>query len=161
METIRTGIGIDVHRFKKGRELFLGGVHIPYHKGLDGHSDADALLHAIIDALLGAASMGDIGTHFPDNDPQWKNIRSTELLNKVKQLLDYHKITILNIDATICLEKPKIQEYIPYMKNTICQILSMDKNQINVKATTFEKMGFVGKKKGIITIATCLIKITN
>lgn len=155
----RVGFGIDVHRFKKGRIFFLGGVNIPYSKGLDGHSDADVLIHAIIDALLGAANLGDIGLHFPDSDIKWKDIRSTELLAKVKQILDQHQFKIVNIDSTVCLEKPKIQQYIPFMKSTLAHILAIDEKQINIKATTYEKLGFVGNKKGVIAYAVCLIQI--
>lgn len=155
----RVGFGVDVHRFKKGRSFFLGGVSIPYSKGLYGHSDADVLIHAIIDALLGAANLGDIGLHFPDTDSKWKDIRSTELLAKVKQILEQHQYKIVNIDSTICLEKPKIQQFIPFMKSTLAQILTIDEQQINIKATTYEKLGFVGNKKGIIAYAVCLIQM--
>jgi len=154
---IRTGLGIDVHSFDDSRKFYLGGIIIPYHKGLTGHSDADVLLHAIIDAILGAANLKDIGFFFPDNDNKYKNIRSTVLLEKTAILIKEKKFKIGNIDCTVCLEKPKIAKYIPEMQKRIANILKIDIEDISIKATTFEKMGFVGEEKGVLALANCII----
>jgi 2-C-methyl-D-erythritol 2,4-cyclodiphosphate synthase len=154
---IRTGIGLDVHPFENGRDFYLGGIKIPYHKGLKGHSDADALIHAIIDALLGAAGLQDIGTYFPDSDIQYLNIRSTELLKKTSHLISLNTFSIGNIDVVICLEKPKIAPYIEQMRSTIASLLQIETTEISIKATTFENMGFVGNEDGILCLATCLL----
>jgi 2-C-methyl-D-erythritol 2,4-cyclodiphosphate synthase len=153
----RIGFGIDFHQLKEGRKFRLGGVEIPHFKGADGHSDADVLLHAICDAILGAANLGDIGTHFPDTDAQYKNIDSTLLLEQTGKLaLDkgYH---IINIDSTICLQNPKIKNYIPAMQQAIASCLSLSAAVVSVKATTTEKMGFVGREEGIIAYASVLM----
>jgi 2-C-methyl-D-erythritol 2,4-cyclodiphosphate synthase len=154
---IRTGLGLDVHSFETGRDFYLGGIQIPYHTGLKGHSDADALIHAIIDALHGAAGLKDIGTYFPDNDPRFKNIRSTVLLEKSRDLLRSGKFSIGNIDAVICLQEPKIAPYIDDMKTVISQILQIPAEDVSIKATTFEHMGFVGEKEGILCLASVLL----
>jgi 2-C-methyl-D-erythritol 2,4-cyclodiphosphate synthase len=154
---IRTGTGLDVHRFETGRHFYLGGILIPYHSGLVGHSDADALIHAIMDALLGAAGLNDIGYYFPDSDPQYKNIRSTVLLEKVNLLILQNNFTIGNIDTIVCLQEPKISPYIADMKKVISGILQIQIDDISIKATTFEHMGFVGEKEGILCVANVLV----
>lgn len=159
---MRVGMGYDVHRLVEGRDLILGGVKIPYEKGLLGHSDADVLLHAIMDALLGAAALGDIGKHFPDTDEKYKGISSIALLEHVGKLLDDKLYIIENIDATIIAQKPKMLPYIDEMRANIAAALHVDTNQINVKATTEEGLGFTGTGEGISSHAVCLIeKITN
>ena len=154
---MRVGIGYDVHKLTENRKLILGGVHIPYEKGLLGHSDADVLVHAIMDSLLGAAAMGDIGRHFPDNDNSFKNINSLILLKKVYELLLKEDYVISNIDATIVCQKPKLAPYINQMRENIANVLSLDVNQVNIKATTTESLGFEGRKEGISSHAVCLI----
>lgn len=159
---MRVGMGYDVHRLVEGRELILGGVKIPYEKGLLGHSDADVLLHAIMDALLGAAALGDIGKHFPDTDEKYKGISSIALLEHVGKLLDDKLYIIENIDATIIAQKPKMLPHIDEMRANIAAALHVDADQINVKATTEEGLGFTGTGEGISSHAVCLIeKITN
>ena len=153
----RTGFGYDVHAFAEDRKLILGGIEIPFNKGLKGHSDADVLLHAICDALLGALALGDIGQHFPDTDPNYKNIDSKILLTKVSDLVISNNYKISNIDSTIVMERPKLKDYIPSMKETISEILKIEFNQISVKATTSEKMGFVGTELGVKAFATVLL----
>lgn len=153
----RTGIGYDVHAFKEGRKLILGGIEIPFEKGLAGHSDADALLHAICDAMLGAVSLGDIGTHFPDTDPKFKNIDSTILLAKVNELVNAEGYEVANVDSVIMLQRPKILPYVNQMKEKISGILGIKINQVSVKATTTEKLGFVGREEGISVMVTVLI----
>lgn len=155
---IRVGFGYDVHRLSQGRELWLGGVKIPFDKGLDGHSDADVLLHAICDALLGAANLRDIGFHFPDTAKEYKNIDSKILLKKTLDVLTQRGYTIGNIDATICAEQPKINPHIPQMQKIIAQILQIDMDDISIKATTSEKMGFVGRQDGFSAYAVALIQ---
>lgn len=154
---MRIGSGYDVHRLVEGRDLIMGGVKIPYEKGLLGHSDADVLLHAIMDALLGAAALGDIGKHFPDTDPQYKGISSVTLLKKVGELLNDNMYFIENIDATIIAQAPKMRPYIDSMREIIAESLSLDLSQINVKATTEEGLGFTGKGEGIAASAICLL----
>lgn len=146
---MRVGIGYDVHKLVEGRKLIMGGVEIPYEKGLLGHSDADVLLHAMMDALLGAAALGDIGKHFPDNDASYKGISSIELLKKVGNLLDEHQFIIENIDGTIIAQKPKMRPYIDDMIKNIADALGLETSQVNVKATTEEGLGFTGKEEGI------------
>ena len=153
----RTGIGYDVHDFTENRKLVLGGIEIPFEKGLAGHSDADVLLHAITDALLGALALGDIGQHFPDTDQQFKNYDSSIFLGKANELVKENGYKISNIDATVTLEKPKLTTYISKMTERIAEILEIDINQVSVKATTTEKLGFVGREEGIAAIATVLI----
>ena len=150
-------MGYDVHRLVENRELIIGGVSIPYEKGLLGHSDADVLLHAIMDALLGAAAMGDIGKHFPDTDPAYKGISSMLLLEKVGQLLTEKGFLIENIDATIIAQAPKMRPYIDAMRENIAKALEMDIDHINVKATTEEGLGFTGTGEGISSQAICML----
>lgn len=154
---MRIGIGYDIHRFVRGRPLVLGGVEIPYYMGLDGHSDADVLLHALCDAILGAAGMGDIGQHFPDTDPAYKNISSVLLLSKTWEKVREHYSEIINIDSTIFAESPKISPFSENMKKIIATTLSIDKSQVNIKATTAEGLGFVGKKEGIAAMSVVMI----
>ena len=152
---MRVGIGYDVHKLVEGRDLILGGVTIPHTLGLLGHSDADVLLHAIMDALLGAAALGDIGKHFPDTDPVYKGISSMKLLAHVGELLTKEGYVIENIDATIIAQKPKLRPYIEEMERNIAEILQLHKKQINVKATTEEGLGFTGTEQGISSQAIC------
>jgi len=149
----RIGIGFDAHRLAKGRPLIIGGVKIPYDLGLSGHSDADVLIHAIIDAILGALAMGDIGTHFPDNDPAYKDIDSTILLRKVMELVKKEGYRINNLDNTIVAEMPKLTSHIPGMKERLSNVLEILPGQINIKATTTEGMGFCGRGEGISAIS--------
>lgn len=155
---LRIGFGVDFHQLAEGRDLKIGGVHLPHHKGAVGHSDADVLLHAICDALLGAASLGDIGVHFPDTDEQFKNIDSKILLNKTSELIKKEKYRLINIDSTLCLQEPKIKPYIQQMQKTIADILGVAIRDVSIKATTTEQMGFVGRKEGIVAYATVLLE---
>jgi len=154
---IRVGLGFDVHRLVKGRELWLGGVHIEHNYGCDGHSDADVLLHAICDALLGAAGLRDIGFHFPNTDASFKNIDSKILLDKVNKLLIEKNWSVGNIDATLAMERPKINPYVPEMVKTIARILHIEEGNISIKATTNETMGYVGKEEGVNAWAVAMI----
>ncbi|WP_297630856.1 2-C-methyl-D-erythritol 2,4-cyclodiphosphate synthase [uncultured Clostridium sp.] len=154
---MRIGLGYDVHRLVPERDLILGGVKIEHHLGLLGHSDADVLLHAIMDALLGASALGDIGTHFPDTDPQYKGISSIKLLEHVGKLLESNNFKINNIDSTIIAQKPKMAPHIMNMRENIANALNISLNQINVKATTEEKLGFTGEELGISSQAICLL----
>lgn len=154
---MRVGMGYDVHRLVEGRELIMGGVNIPYEKGLLGHSDADVLLHAIMDALLGAAALGDIGKHFPDSDPAYKGISSILLLEKVGELLTGEGYFVGNIDATIIAQAPKMRPYIDQMRENIAKALDVDVSCINVKATTEEGLGFTGTGEGISAQAICML----
>ena len=159
---MRVGMGYDVHRLTEDRDLILGWVKIPYEKGLLGHSDADVLLHAIMDALLGAAALGDIGKHFPDTDPQYKGISSMKLLEHVGRLIDNELYVIGNIDATIIAQRPKMAPYIEKMRENVATALHIEKNQINIKATTEEGLGFTGTGEGISAQAVvCLETIAN
>ena len=155
---MRIGSGYDVHRLTEGRKLIIGGVEIPYEKGLLGHSDADVLLHAVMDALLGAAALGDIGKHFPDNDDKYKDISSMVMLKKVLDLLESKNYSIINIDATIIAQKPKMAPHIQKMRENIASALDMDVDCVNVKATTEEGLGFTGSGEGISASAVCLIE---
>ncbi len=155
---MRIGTGYDVHRLVEERALILGGVLIPYEKGLLGHSDADVLLHAIMDALLGAAALGDIGKHFPDSDEKFKGISSIALLKEVKKLLDSELCIVENIDATIIAQRPKLAPYITEMRENIADALQIDISQVNVKATTEEGLGFTGSGEGIASQAVCLLE---
>ncbi|HEX4852251.1 MAG TPA: 2-C-methyl-D-erythritol 2,4-cyclodiphosphate synthase [Puia sp.] len=154
----RIGFGIDFHPLEAGRKLWLGGVQIPHTHGAVGHSDADVLLHAICDALLGALNLGDIGIHFPNTDPAYKDIDSKILLQKTYGLIRKKKFRIVNIDSTICLESPKIKNHADSMRKAISSILEINENDISIKATTTEKMGFVGRGEGLIAYATVLLK---
>lgn len=159
---MRIGMGYDVHKLVEGRKLILGGVEIPNEKGLLGHSDADVLLHAIMDALLGAAALGDIGKHFPDTDPAYKGISSIRLLEHVANLLEEHQFLIENIDATIIAQRPKMRPYIDTMRENIAKALKIEADQINVKATTEEGLGFTGSGEGISSQAICMLeKVMN
>jgi 2-C-methyl-D-erythritol 2,4-cyclodiphosphate synthase len=155
---MRTGFGYDVHRMVVNRPLILGGVEIPYIKGLIGHSDADVLLHAFADALLGAAALGDIGKHFPDTDPRFKDISSLILLKYVADLLREQNFEIINIDATVLLQQPKIAPYIKRMRENIAQALSIDIDRVSVKATTNEELGFIGMGEGAAAYAVASIE---
>ena len=154
---MRVGMGYDVHKLVEDRDLIIGGVKVPYEKGLLGHSDADVLLHAIMDALLGAAALGDIGKHFPDTDDRFKGASSLALLAEVKKLLDNELYVIENIDATIIAQKPKMAPYIEQMRENIAKTLQIEVNQVNVKATTEEGLGFPGDGKGISSQAICML----
>ncbi|MCD8210577.1 MAG: 2-C-methyl-D-erythritol 2,4-cyclodiphosphate synthase [Prevotella sp.] len=155
---IRVGFGYDVHPFEKGRKLWLGGIEIPYEKGLLGHSDADVVIHAITDALLGAAAMRDIGFHFPDTSIETKDIDSKILLSKVIELLLKKGYIFGNVDVTICAERPKINPYVEAMRKSIAQVIATHEDNISIKATTQEKLGFVGREEGISAYAVVLIK---
>ncbi len=155
---MRIGQSKDIHQLVEGRDLVIGGVHVPYELGLLGHSDADVLLHAIIESLIGAMGLGDIGRHFPDNDPQYKGISSMILLKKTAEMLEEHHYSVVNIDSLIMIEKPKMAPYIELMRKNIAEVLNISINQINVKATRGEKMGFVGRGEGVIAEAVCLIE---
>ena len=155
---IKVGFGYDVHQLVEQRPLFLGGIEVPHTHGLLGHSDADVLIHAICDALLGAANLRDIGFHFPDNDSLYKNIDSKILLAKTCELLSENGFSIGNVDCTICAERPKLKNYIDLMQETLANILKIDISDITIKATTTEKLGFVGQEKGIAAYAVCLIE---
>ena len=153
----RTGFGYDIHQLVEGRDFWLGGIKIPHTKGALGHSDADVLIHAICDAILGAANLRDIGFHFPDTDPKYKNVDSKILLADSMKLVREKGYELGNIDATICLEKPKINPHIPEMVNTMAKVMNVDEEDISLKATTSEKMSFVGKEEGVKAYATVLI----
>ena len=155
---MRVGMGYDVHKLVEGRDLIMGGVKIPYEKGLLGHSDADVLLHAISDALLGAAALGDIGKHFPDTDPKYKGISSILLLEETYKMMEKHGYEVGNIDAIILAERPKMAPHIPLMKENIARALHTDISRINIKATRGEKLGFVGREEGIVSMSVCLIE---
>ena len=161
MSTLRIGQGFDVHQLIEGRQLIIGGVTIPHEKGLLGHSDADVLLHAICDALIGAAALGDIGQHFSDSDPRYKNIDSRVLLRNVHNLLENNHYEIVNIDATIIAQSPKMAPHIPAMIANIAQDLQTSPRNINIKAKTAEHLGAIGRKEGIVAEAVCLIDRTE
>lgn len=154
---MRVGIGYDVHKLVEGRALILGGTEIPYEKGLLGHSDADVLVHAVMDALLGAAALGDIGRHFPDTDPAYQGISSMELLRHVGNLLEEHGYAVENIDAVVIAQRPKLLPYIPAMIENIAKVLGIETSQVNVKATTEEGLGFTGSGEGISAQAVCML----
>lgn len=156
--SFRTGFGIDFHQLVEGCELWLGGVKIPHHKGALGHSDADVLLHAICDAMLGALALGDIGTHFPDTDPTFKGIDSKILLQNTHALIQQHGYSVVHVDAAMCLEAPKIKPHVPSMCDTIASILNIAISAISIKATTTEKMGFVGREEGLVAYAVVLLE---
>lgn len=158
---MRVGMGYDVHKLVPDRRLILGGVEIPYEKGLLGHSDADVLVHAIMDSLLGAAALGDIGRHFPDTDESYKNANSIKLLCEVGRLIDKENMLISNIDATVIAQNPKLGPYIQNMRKNIANALNIDITQVNIKATTEEKLGFTGQGKGISAQSVCLLETVN
>lgn len=154
---MRIGIGYDVHKLVEGRDLIIGGVKIPHDKGLLGHSDADVLTHAIMDALLGAAALGDIGTHFPDTAIEYKDVDSLVLLKEVKKMLKERSYKIINIDGVIIAQEPKMKPHIPAMRKILCDVLNLPEDQINIKATTEEGLGFTGSKEGISSQVAVLI----
>lgn len=158
--SFRVGSGIDFHQFAEGRELWIGGVKIPHHKGAIGYSDADVLLHAICDAMLGALALGDIGVHFPNNDVRFKDIDSKILLQQTAGMIENKGYTVVNIDSTLCLQEPKIKPYVPSMQKTIANILKIEISDISIKATTTEHMGFVGREEGLMAYATVLLQKT-
>lgn len=158
MTNLRIGQGYDVHRLTEGRALILGGVTVPYERGLDGHSDADVLTHAIMDALLGAAGLGDIGRHFPDTDPQYKGADSLELLRQVYRKISEKGYRVGNIDVTMIAQRPKLKDYIPQMQANIAAAVGTAPDQVNVKATTEEKLGFTGTGEGMSCHAVCLLE---
>jgi 2-C-methyl-D-erythritol 2,4-cyclodiphosphate synthase len=154
----RIGSGVDFHQLKKGRELWIGGVNIPFKKGALGHSDADVLLHAICDALLGALALGDIGIHFPNTSKEFKNIQSTVLLQRTMDMVKQKGYSVVNIDSTICLQEPKLKPYTVEMRKIISSISGVPENDVSIKATTTEEMGFIGKGKGIMAYASVLLQ---
>jgi 2-C-methyl-D-erythritol 2,4-cyclodiphosphate synthase len=156
---MRVGFGYDVHPLILGRKLILGGEVVPYQKGLDGHSDADILIHSLIDALLGAAGEGDIGQHFPDNDEQYKDISSLKLLENTYEILKTKKLSVNNIDVSVVLEEPRIASFILSMKNNIAQVLKITSEKVNIKATTNEKMGFIGRREGAASY--CVVSLND
>jgi len=156
--SLRIGFGTDFHKLAEGRELWIGGVKIPHHKGAVGHSDADVLLHAICDAMLGAASLGDIGVHFPDTSAEFKNIDSKILLKRTVDLVMKNGYSVVNIDSTLCLQAPKIKPYIEEMQSAIAAIAGITINDISIKATTTEKLGFVGREEGLVAYAVALLE---
>lgn len=154
----RIGSGIDFHQLQEGRDLWIGGIKIPHYKGAIGHSDADVLLHAICDALLGAVCLGDIGLHFPNTDDEFKNIDSKILLQKTMALIKNEGYKIVNLDTTLCLEEPKIKPYVPQMQQAIAAITGITQKDISIKATTTERMGFAGREEGLFAYATVLLE---
>lgn len=155
----RIGSGVDFHQLTEDRDLWIGGVKIPHHKGAKGHSDADVLLHAICDAILGALAKGDIGTHFPDTSAEFKDIDSKILLRRTCNIMRDSGYKVVNLDATLCLEAPKIKPYVPEMQEVIAEILDVTTDDVSIKATTTEKMGFVGREEGLQAFATVLLQL--
>ncbi|GAA0534886.1 2-C-methyl-D-erythritol 2,4-cyclodiphosphate synthase [Chitinophaga japonensis] len=158
MAKIRIGQGIDFHQLTEGRAFWLGGVAVPHHKGALGHSDADVLLHAICDAMLGALGLGDIGVHFPDTDNAYKNIDSKILLERCAALIAGKGYQVVNVDSTLCLQAPKIKPYVPQMQEVIARILHITTADVSIKATTTEKLGFVGREEGVVALASVLLE---
>ena len=156
--SFRIGFGIDFHQLVEDRDLWIGGIQIPHHKGAMGHSDADVLLHAICDAMLGALALGDIGVHFPDTDPAFKGIDSKLLLQRTYQLITEKGYRVVNIDSSLCLEVPKIKSYVKQMEQTIASIVGVQAEDVSVKATTTERMGFVGREEGLVAYANVLLQ---
>lgn len=156
--SFRIGFGIDFHQLTEDRDLWIGGVKIPHHKGAKGHSDADVLLHAICDAMLGALALGDIGVHFPDTSNEFKNIDSKILLQRSYSLIRSKGYRVVNVDSSLCLEAPKIKSYVPAMQSAISTILELTTEDVSIKATTTEKMGFVGREEGLVAYATVLLQ---
>ena len=156
--SFRIGFGIDFHQLTEGRDLWIGGVKIPHHKGAKGHSDADVLLHAICDAMLGALALGDIGVHFPDTSNEFKNIDSRILLQRSFALIRSKGYKVVNVDSSLCLEAPKIKSFVPAMQLAISSILELTTEDVSIKATTTEKMGFVGREEGLVAYATVLLQ---
>ena len=158
---LRIGFGIDFHQLVEGRDFWLGGVLIPHIKGALGHSDADVLLHAICDAMLGAACLGDIGEHFPDTSADYKNIDSKILLSRTNDLIKKENYQLVNIDSTLCLQQPKIKPYVKQMQTVIAKLVALNENAVSIKATTTEKLGFVGREEGVVAYATVLLEKIN
>lgn len=158
MSKLRIGSGVDFHQLVTGRDFWLGGVLVPHTKGALGHSDADVLLHAICDAMLGALSLGDIGLHFPDTDNTYKNIDSKILLQRTYDLISAKGYQVVNLDSTLCLQAPRIKPYVPQMQETIARILHLTTEDVSIKATTTEKLGFVGREEGVVAYATVLME---
>jgi 2-C-methyl-D-erythritol 2,4-cyclodiphosphate synthase len=158
MSKLRIGSGVDFHQLVEGRDFWLGGVLVPHHKGALGHSDADVLLHAICDAMLGALALGDIGVHFPDTDNTYKNIDSKILLQRTMDLVAEKGYQVVNIDSTLCLQAPKIKPYVAQMQETIARVLGLGIEDVSIKATTTEKLGFVGREEGVVAYATVLLE---
>lgn len=158
MKKMKIGFGFDVHQLAEGKDFWLGGIRIKHHKGAVGHSDADVMIHAICDALLGAANLGDIGKHFPDTSAEFKNIDSKLLLKRVVELLTEKKFSIGNVDVTLCLQQPKIASYIPEMVSTLSGVMNISSDDISIKATTTEKLGYVGREEGVSCYAVALIE---
>ena len=156
---VHVGIGYDVHPLVAGRQLVLGGVAIPHHKGLDGHSDADALMHAICDAILGALGEGDIGTFFPNSDPRWKDAPSKVFLHEAARQVRFHNGKIINVDATIIAQQPKVMPHVAAMKSNLADALGMDPKKIGIKATTNEHLGFIGREEGIAALAVAAVDL--
>ena len=154
----RIGSGMDFHQMVDGRELWIGGVKVPHHKGATGHSDADVLLHAVCDALLGAACLGDIGVHFPDTSDEFKDIDSKILLKKTAELIRNENFDVINVDSTVCLQEPRISPYVEEMQKVIASVMNISTKDISIKATTTEKMGFIGRGEGIAAYATVLLQ---
>ena len=161
IDTLRIGLGFDVHAFVEGRKLFLGGLEIPHTKGLEGHSDADALIHAVVDSILGAMGAGDIGVHFPPSDPQWKNVSSLHFLKYSGDLVRKKGARILSIDSCLMLEAPKVKNYYRAMAESMATALEIEGSRVQVKATTTEKLGFVGREEGIAAQAVCLLSLAS
>lgn len=158
MSKLRIGLGVDFHQLVPGRDFWLGGVLVPHHKGALGHSDADVLLHAICDAMLGAASLGDIGLHFPDTDQAYKNIDSKILLARCRELIAEKGYSVVNVDASLCLQAPKIKPYVPQMQEVIAAHIGVATEDVSIKATTTEQLGFVGREEGVVAYATVLLE---
>jgi 2-C-methyl-D-erythritol 2,4-cyclodiphosphate synthase len=159
VSNIRVGFGFDTHAFQSGLPLWLGGVQVPFEKGSKGHSDADVLLHAICDALLGASALGDIGTHFPDTDPQYKGIASEILVKRTMEKVQSAGFTLVNIDTTLCLEKPVLKPFIPEIQKRISEILEIPCDRVSVKAKTSERLGFIGRGEGLSAYAVVLLEL--
>lgn len=155
---MRIGFGFDVHQLQEGKDFWLGGIKVNHSKGAVGHSDADVMIHAICDALLGAANLGDIGVHFPDTSSDYKNIDSKILLKRVAELISEKKYSIGNIDVTLCLQQPKIKDHIPAMRKILCEVMQIPETDLSIKATTTEKLGYVGREEGVSCYAVALIK---
>lgn len=159
IENLRIGLGFDVHPFVEGKPLMIGGISIPHPKGLDGHSDADVLIHAIVDAILGALGLGDIGEHFPPSDPKWKGAPSSRFLEYAAQAVHTHQAKILSIDSTLILELPKMKPHYEPMRQRMAEILGITRDRIHVKATTTERLGFTGREEGVAAQAVCLLAL--
>lgn len=158
---VKTGIGVDIHAFGEGENLILGGVTVPYHKSITGHSDGDVVIHAIVDALLGAAALGDIGTHFPSSDPQWQGADSRQFLHRVADLLANAGVVINHVDCTVILQEPAIAPYIDEMRRNIAEDLKTDRGNVSIKATTTDYLGFTGRKEGVVAVAVTTVSLSG